>query len=352
MSQSDSPEAMRLAISRKDLRSFKALLNNGFDINTPLQTSKRHEEEDVSLIETLTKAGFVCGVRVFLERFSSRLNDDTLRKAFMWSVRKGSSKLVTKIFLEWALDQTMSFLSTRQIYHYAMNISCYSIASQALECPRFDVNGRMSIEGVDWHLPLQEAVSHHQTEMIETLLANGARVDRLSNTHISALMVACHMIYPAICRQLLRHGADPNYPHVTSNLSHLNIKWLTKRACLNRGITSCAKVPPRFGYNNWRTTTHDDDKADEIVCLLIEAGLKNRDDAWIRKSPVVQLISDETKQRLSRLNCEMKSLKSLAVIKARDYIRSLCGGVRFNQAVNSLPIAYLLKKQITLEMHV
>lgn len=338
MSQSDSSEAMRLAISRKDLRSFRALLNNGFDINTPLQTSKRHEE-DASLIERLTKAGFVRGVGVFLEKFSSRLNDDTLRKAFMWSVKKGSSKLVTKTFLESALDHTMSFLSTRQIYHYAMNISCYSIASQALECPRFDVNGRVSIEGVDWHLPLQEAVSHHQMEMIETLLANGARVDRLSNSHISALMVACHMVYPAICRQLLRHGADPNYPHVASNLSRLNIKWLIKRVCLNRGITNCARVPLRFGNNKWRQTTHDDDKADEIVCLLIEAGLKNRDDAWIQKSPVVQLISDETKQRLSRLNCEMKSLKALAVIKAREYIRSL-------------PIAYLLKKQITFEMHV
>ncbi|KAL9611965.1 MAG: hypothetical protein Q9167_003405 [Letrouitia subvulpina] len=66
---------------------------------------------------------------------------------------------------------------------------------------------------------LQEAVSRGRESITQILLDNGAKVDALSSSHGTALMIALSMGQKSIAKLLIQKGADVNFTRKTSEFS-------------------------------------------------------------------------------------------------------------------------------------
>lgn len=197
-----------------------------------------------------------------------------------------------------------------------------------------------------WHLPIHDAVAHHQVKTTEIMVEQEVKIDSLSNGVISGMMVACHLVYPHVVALLLRHGADPNYPSINTSTSEIenSLGLLTTRVRQERGRAVNEPTALELGINRSTSLTKE---ADYIIELRIEAGLRNPKKRFIEHSITKRHLSPEMANRLKQLSSEMHSLKALSFVKVRNIIRHRCKGVHFFRIVHSLPIPDWMKKEVT-----
>lgn len=350
--EAEAVAKMKRTIRAKDLDAFKEILEQRLDLWTAGKKyfrKSRRMMDNVTLLYKLAMSDFTEGLLWYLQRCWQTVEPLDARGALSRTVitRKSTSRTVSKILLEAALAKAPQFLNNRMIYYYAMRTGNYDVAEQVVMQPEFQVNirFRQSIHET-WHLPIHDAVAHHQVKTIEIMVERGVKVDSLSNGVISGMMVACHLVYPHIVALLLRHGADPNYPPINTSTSEIenSLGLLTIRVRQERGRAVNEPTALELGINRNTSLTN---KADYIVELLIEAGLRNPQKRFIDHSITKRHLSPEMANRLKKLNYEMRSLKALSFVKVRNIIRHRCKGVQFFKIVHSLPIPDWMKKEVT-----
>lgn len=351
MNNAEATEAMRLAIRRRDLAAFQTVFERRLDLwtsNSKVFFESRRKKTFVTLLHKLATSEYVDGLRYYLQRAWQGISNDDAATALSYAMNFGTSLQFIHTLLEAAVVGKPPYIPSRVIYFCAMIKRLYDLAERSVRMPDFSVKGHLLLRRPSrphfvWDLPLHDAVANHQVRIVEMLVVErNAAVDSLSIARISPLMVACHLVYPNAVVQLLRHGANPNFPPVITYHSRVALPKLTKRQARDRGVV--ANLPMDRGLARSRTLS---EKADYILELLIEAGLTNPKKRFIQHSSMKRHLSQPVLQRLKRLNTEVRSLKTLALVKFREMIRRRCNGVQFFATVGALDIPDSVKKQIT-----
>lgn len=323
MSNTEAIEAMRLAISGRNLAAFQSVLERRLDLWT--STSKvffeSSEKSFVTLLQKITANEFEQVLRCYLQNCWKVISHDDAQTSLSWCMNFGKSQTFLHTLLEAAIDGKPPFIGSREVFTCAMLKREYQLAEQAAWMPDFDVRNHMfalrfSDLGSIWDLPLHDAVANHQLNIIEFLVVDRlAAVDSLSIAKISPLMVACDLVYPNVVVQLLRHGADPNLPSIVTYQSCIELMKLTRRQAKDRGLVT--NLPMDRGPVRARNLS---EKADYILELLIEAGLTNPKKRFIQHSAIKRYLSQVMLQRLKNLNAEIRSLETLALVMVRNVV--------------------------------
>lgn len=122
-----------------------------------------------------------------------------------------------------------------------------------------------------WHTTMHITV-------IEKLVKRGSLIDCLTKDGASPLMLACHMVYPHVVVNLLRHGACVNFPPVITRASRVS---LTRTNVVRQDRGTAPRGSRETGPDRSRVLSEE---ADYIVSLLIDAGLTRPKKRFIQHS--------------------------------------------------------------------
>lgn len=267
----------------------------------------------VSLLELAVEENFVSAVKYFFSKVpSGPPYNNVVTQAFVLAMRNDFKDII-KLFLDGALSGQWE-MTLFDIFMHAVHKEQEDIAMQVLGRSDFDLNGDDLWDGE--HL-LSVVIFKHRLHLAELLVNGGAIIDASNNRGETALVAACGQQFMDCCRMLLLHGANPNH-HPLLGLSPL-------RACCSY--------------------TKDLQKSEDMVSLLLHAGLNVNHESWIQTAPIGDL---EFYESLKDLGRQPQSLKLLSCLRIRVHMTIVHRGVSILNFLTKLPLPLPLKNYVTL----
>lgn len=356
ISEEEYLRQMSVAIDNRDFESFVKILNDCPHLWTPDKLVFYSSPQTVLKITTLHKLAvenFSAALEFYLEKYWRRIPAWNAQYALQ-RASKEHCEAAVHVLIKSAICMKTEFLSQREAYYFALESRNSDLAEQIVETSTFDVD--QPIKSINfsnlnmWHVPLHNAVAHHQLKIAEMLLLRGAKVDCLSNCDISPMMIACYLVYPTIVVLLLRHGSSPNYRREYKFTSEMIacMKKLAQNLNKDRGTAAVNEsVPLETGPSRNQSLS---DKSNYIVELLVEAGLaKPNKNSFLMQSVVYRHMSPSMRERFKHLPYDIRSLRSLALVQLRNDIRQKCDGIRFFSTVQEMEIPGWVKDMLTLK---
>lgn len=318
---------MNEAVRNKNLEAFQSALAQGFDVRSYVRSEKKSER--VPFVEKLARSSFSRALRLLLvESNPSSINQNDAYRAFQACLKSGAKASVMSVFIEASIIGTVKVLDLSDCFRYATGCQCKVLARRVVKTQDFNVNSRIHTFDGHWDFPLHVAARLHDYDLSQSLLRRSAIVDSVNSYGATALMIACDQLNRRLVRLYLANGSNPNLAYE----GEMSATFLNFGGSQGRGATT--------------------DEANDIIYLLIAAGLQSSASKWLQKTAIVTVMSPEAGRALQMLAFRMPMLVELAIIMAREQIRSMMqeGGPSFNELLNDLPLPYMMKQQIELDL--
>lgn len=262
---------MEKAIATKNLDSFDALLEQNLDLWTSRSSffpESRRSKKLVCLLLRLTISGFHEALQLYMHRHWKRISVTEINEAMEWVLQNKRARASALVLLEGAFESAPPFLSSRQIFTYALEMHLFELAERVARLEAFQANRRCFFLYVGrhpcthWEHPLHDTVAHNQLRIVELLLDRGADVDAISDFSFTPLIIACHCVSPDMVALLLQNGCDPNHPPICLPSSRTKLRQLMAK---QGPATNISKHD-----NRSRSLT---EMSGKIVHMLINVGL-------------------------------------------------------------------------------
>lgn len=322
MSRPSSEKEIRIQniVKRHDESSFQQEIERGFPKSHIFYVKQIGNESArvFCLLELCVQYEFVFGVEFLLK------DPGILRRFSFANACASQNYNMLCLFLRNACELRKNRL---EYLHLLLYHHIYNLAEAFIEMPGYDineVNGVVSStllkyeRGQIKQSALHLAVVYEQTQIIEKLIARGAKLDILDDQDNTPLYLACVIGSYVACKILLRNGASPFWPDGQANY----------RSAL---FACCCQSLKGQDLNL------------DIVNLLLATGLNVNGERWLSTNPPLTKISQPASRALFKSYRGPSKLEAICIKKVRTHLFTLTHGQAITAKLEALSLPPLLK---------